>query len=66
MGSDSPGKQELPPPSLALARLLRDLPAHSLAIGEYQHIAHAITRGHQTVIAIGFVLDASSPGRHRR
>lgn len=58
MGSDSQGKQELPPNIFARARLFCDLPDQSARIGEFQHAAHG---AHLT--AIGAVLSEGATGR---
>ncbi|NNN29700.1 ornithine cyclodeaminase family protein [Streptomyces sp. S3(2020)] len=59
MGSDSPGKQELPPDVLDRAGLYCDLPSQSLTIGEFQHFRGAP----ETVTAIGSLLTGTHPGR---
>lgn len=58
MGSDAPGKQELPPQLLAEASLFCDLPEQSRAIGEFQHAPAAAI-----LTAIGDVLSGARPGR---
>lgn len=58
MGSDAPGKQELPPALLPRARLFCDLPAQSARIGEFQHAPEGAT-----LTAIGAVLAGAAPGR---
>lgn len=63
MGSDAAGKQELPPALLEHAALFCDLPEQSVRIGEFQHVAHRIESGAQTITAIGDVLTGRAPGR---
>jgi ornithine cyclodeaminase len=63
MGSDQAGKQELPPQLLRRARLFCDLPAQSVAIGEFQHVRPEIQAGTVGLVAIGSVLAGRAPGR---
>jgi ornithine cyclodeaminase len=63
MGSDSVGKQELPPALLARASLFCDLPTQSVRIGELQHVADRIATGELSVTAVGSVLVGDAPGR---
>ncbi|AUQ54778.1 ornithine cyclodeaminase family protein [Phaeobacter inhibens] len=58
MGSDSKGKQELPPQLFDRARLFCDLPAQSRQIGEFQHARDAAE-----LTAIGEVLSGLKAGR---
>lgn len=58
MGSDSIGKQELPPALFGRARLFCDLPAQSRVIGEFQHAPKTAA-----VTAIGDVLSGNARGR---
>lgn len=58
MGSDAPGKQELPPELFAKARLFCDLPSQSARIGEFQHAVPDLP-----LTAIGAVLNGTTPGR---
>lgn len=58
MGSDAPGKQELPPRLFAKARLFCDLPSQSARIGEFQHAATDLP-----LTSIGAVLTGAAPGR---
>ena len=58
MGSDSQGKQELPPDVFRDARLFCDLPEQSVRIGEFQHAGPAATP-----TAIGSVLSGDALGR---
>jgi ornithine cyclodeaminase len=58
MGSDGPGKQELPPELLAGARLAADLPEQSRRVGEFQHAPTSAD-----IAAIGAVLTGAAPGR---
>jgi ornithine cyclodeaminase len=63
MGSDAPGKHELPTELLASASLFCDLPTQSVQIGEFQHVRDAVATGDLTVTAIGNVIEGRSPGR---
>ena len=58
MGSDTKGKQELPPALFAKAKLFCDLPEQSSAIGEFQHY-----QGSTPPTAIGDVLQKTAQGR---
>lgn len=58
MGSDAPGKQELPPGLLSHARLFCDLPEQSARIGEFQHAPSGCT-----LTALGSVLSNTARGR---
>lgn len=58
MGSDAPGKQELPAELLGRARLFCDLPEQSLRIGEFQHAGPEASP-----VAIGAVLAGDAAGR---
>lgn len=58
MGSDSTGKQELPPELFLRAKLFCDLPAQSRRIGEFQHLSKPVK-----LTAIGDVLSGKSIGR---
>lgn len=58
MGSDSPGKQELPPKLFPRARLFCDLPEQSARIGEFQHVTIDAV-----LTAIGAVLSGGASGR---
>jgi ornithine cyclodeaminase len=58
MGSDTSGKQELPPALFENARLFCDLPVQSRTIGEFQHAP-----AHSSLTAIGDVLSCRVPGR---
>jgi ornithine cyclodeaminase len=58
MGSDSVGKQELPPELLTSARLFCDLPEQSARIGEFQHASPDADP-----VAIGAVLAGAADGR---
>ncbi|SRR5690554_2208693 len=58
MGSDAPGKQELPPELLSRARLFCDLPEQSRRIGEFQHAPEGAQ-----LTAIGAVLKGDAAGR---
>lgn len=60
MGSDGPGKQELPPELLRSADLYADLPAQSLLIGEFQHLDQGRSKA---VTAIGNVITGTARGR---
>jgi ornithine cyclodeaminase len=63
MGTDSKGKQELPPDLFERARLFCDLPDQSTTIGEFQHAAELIASGTCILTAIGTVLTGGAPGR---
>ena len=58
MGSDAPGKQELPPGLFQNARLFCDLPDQSARIGEFQHAPPGAE-----LTAIGAVLSGVAKGR---
>ena len=58
MGSDSTGKQELPPGLFERSRLFCDLPAQSRVIGEFQH-----AKDTAELISIGDVLTNHTKGR---
>ncbi|CTQ61245.1 ornithine cyclodeaminase family protein [Roseibium album] len=58
MGSDTSGKQELPPGLFENASLFCDLPGQSRSIGEFQHAAENLY-----LAAIGDVLCGRAPGR---
>ncbi len=66
MGSDTRGKQELPPDLLRRARLFCDLPAQSVVIGEFQHIGDGVADGVLGLTAIGDVLSGAAQGRVNR
>ena len=63
MGADGLGKQELDPALLAQAELFCDLPAQSVTIGEFQHVASPIEAGTLALTAIGSVLTGQARGR---
>ena len=63
MGADGAGKQELDPALLARAELFCDLPAQSVLIGEFQHVASQIASGALSLTAIGRVLLGHAQGR---
>jgi ornithine cyclodeaminase len=63
MGTDSKGKQELPPALFSRAKLFCDLPQQSVTIGEFQHAADAIASSKIGLIAIGDVLIGKAEGR---
>ncbi|BCG97874.1 ornithine cyclodeaminase family protein [Mesorhizobium sp. 131-2-1] len=63
MGSDAPGKRELPGDLLSRARLFCDLPSQSLQIGEFQHVRSEIGAGVLAVTPIGDVIEERAPGR---
>ena len=63
MGSDAPGKQELPPQLFSHARLFCDLPSQSIAIGEFQHIREQIESGELVLGQLGAVLEGRIDGR---
>ena len=66
MGSDTRGKQELPPDLFSRARLFCDLPAQAVEIGEFQHICDLVADGSLAVTAIGAVLTGAAEGRSSR
>ena len=59
MGSDAPGKQELPPGLFDRVALFCDLPSQAIIMGDLQHF----TGARESIIAIGDVLCGRSPGR---
>lgn len=63
MGSDAPGKHELPSELLSRASLFCDLPSQSLQIGDFQHAREEIEAGTLTVTPIGEVIEKRAPGR---
>lgn len=63
MGSDAPGKRELPSGLFPRAGLFCDLLSQSLQIGEPQHERDAIEAGRLMVTAIGDVIEERAPGR---
>lgn len=63
MGSDAPGKQELPAALLKKARLFCDLVSQSIQIGELQHVRSEISAGLLTATPIGDVIEKRAPGR---
>lgn len=63
MGSDAPGKHELPVELFSRASLYCDLPSQSMQIGEFQHVRGAIDAGGLALTAIGDVLAHRAPGR---
>jgi ornithine cyclodeaminase len=63
MGADAKGKQEVPPTLIGRASLYADLPAQSVTIGEFQHVAALAEEGRVTITAIGDVLAQRAPGR---
>jgi ornithine cyclodeaminase len=63
MGSDAPGKRELPSGLFRRARLFCDLLSQSVQIGEYQHVRDEIDTGVLAVTPIGDVIEKRAPGR---
>jgi ornithine cyclodeaminase/alanine dehydrogenase-like protein (mu-crystallin family) len=63
MGSDAPGKHELPVALLQRARLFCDLPSQSVQIGDFQHAREAIEAGKLELTQIGDVIEGRAPGR---
>ncbi|NDW06584.1 ornithine cyclodeaminase family protein [Jiella pacifica] len=63
MGSDAPGKHELPNELMSKASLFCDLPSQSLQIGDFQHVREEIEAGRLTVSPIGDVVEGQAPGR---
>lgn len=66
MGSDAAGKQELPPALARRGRCFCDLPAQSVVMGEFQHVADDIASGAVALTPIGAVLDGRAAGRSAR
>ena len=66
MGADAKGKQEMPPALLERASLFCDLPAQSLVMGEFQHVAGSVQAGRTRLRAIGEVLAGGEGGRTSR
>lgn len=64
MGSDAPGKHELPSELFSRAGLYCDLPSQSVQIGDFQHVRDDIEAGTLHVTAIGDVVEGRAPGRH--
>ncbi|WP_292654949.1 ornithine cyclodeaminase family protein, partial [Mesorhizobium sp.] len=63
MGSDAPGKRELPSGLFPKARLFCDLLSQSVQIGEFQHLRDEIDAGMLAVTPIGDVIERRAPGR---
>jgi ornithine cyclodeaminase len=63
MGSDAPGKHELPSELLSRASLFCDLPSQSVQIGDFQHARDEIEAGTLQVTPIGDVIEGRAPGR---
>ncbi|UVC13249.1 ornithine cyclodeaminase family protein [Mesorhizobium onobrychidis] len=63
MGSDAPGKRELPSELFPKARLFCDLLSQSVQIGEFQHLRDEIDAGVLAVTPIGDVIEKRAPGR---
>jgi ornithine cyclodeaminase len=63
MGSDAPGKRELPSELFPSARLFCDLLSQTVQIGEFQHVRDAIDAGVLAVTPIGDVIEKRAPGR---
>jgi ornithine cyclodeaminase len=63
MGSDAPGKHELPADLYPRASLFCDLLSQSIQIGDFQHARNAIEAGTLTVTPIGDVIEGRAPGR---
>lgn len=63
MGADAKGKQEMPPALLERASLFCDLPAQSLVMGEFQHVAESVQAGRTRLRAIGDLLASGEAGR---
>jgi ornithine cyclodeaminase len=63
MGSDAPGKHELPSGLFARASLFCDLPSQSLQIGDFQHVRDEVAAGRLAVTPIGDVIERRAPGR---
>ncbi|WP_126975334.1 ornithine cyclodeaminase family protein [Frigidibacter oleivorans] len=65
MGSDAPGKHELPVELFPAATLFCDLPSQSLQIGEFQHVREEVHAGRLTLTPIGDVIEKRAPGRRQ-
>ncbi|RUY26967.1 MULTISPECIES: ornithine cyclodeaminase family protein [unclassified Mesorhizobium] len=63
MGSDAPGKRELPSELFPNAHLFCDLLSQSVQIGEFQHVRDEIDAGVLTVTPIGDVIAKRVSGR---
>ncbi|RWC00313.1 MAG: ornithine cyclodeaminase family protein [Mesorhizobium sp.] len=63
MGSDAPGKRELPSELFPRALLFCDLLSQSVQIGEFQHVRDEIDAGVLQVTPIGDVIEKRAPGR---
>ena len=63
MGSDAPGKRELPSEIFPRARLFCDLLSQSVQIGEFQHVRDKIDAGVLAITPIGDVIEKRAPGR---
>lgn len=63
MGSDAPGKHELPRELLLTADLFCDLPSQSIIIGDYEQIRAQVTDGEIIITPIGEVIEGNAPGR---
>jgi ornithine cyclodeaminase/alanine dehydrogenase-like protein (mu-crystallin family) len=63
MGSDGPGKHELPTELYSRASLFCDLPSQSIEIGDFQHARQAIEAGTLKLTPIGDVIEGRAPGR---
>ncbi|MER9053899.1 ornithine cyclodeaminase family protein [Mesorhizobium sp. M0910] len=64
IGSDAPGKRELPSELFRKARLFCDLLSQSVQIGEFQHVRDEIDAGVLAVTPIGDVVERRALGRH--
>lgn len=63
MGSDGPGKHELPTELYPRASLFCDLRSQSVEIGDFQHARRAIEAGTLKLTQIGDVIEGRAPGR---
>jgi len=63
MGSDAPGKRELPKELFPRARLFCDLLSQSVQIGEFQHVREDIDAGVLAITPIGDVIEKRAPER---
>jgi ornithine cyclodeaminase/alanine dehydrogenase-like protein (mu-crystallin family) len=63
MGSDAPGKRELPMELFPRARLFCDLLSQSVEIGEFQQVRDEIKAGVLAATPIGDVIEKRAPGR---
>ncbi|NVK32947.1 MAG: ornithine cyclodeaminase family protein [Rhodobacteraceae bacterium] len=63
MGSDAPGKHELPVDLMQVGNLFCDLPSQSTMIGDFQHVCDQVASGEIAITAIGDVIKGTAVGR---